>query len=326
MTTMPLSSKNVFRVSSLALLFYLNCCSTLPLANATSAAPTNIPAQVPSIVQVSTSSPSASPQTQPSLWPSSLPTLSTISPTQTPSTTSPSPGPSNAPITAHPSPLPSKTASNTPSDLLSHLPSASPTASPTTPEPSQHPTTSQPSKPPTCNLYDKFGVEKIYRDDPYKENWDSSSWYTLTSRNVTSPIIKTDPYDPRVEVRGTGTVTFEDGEATLFTSPYLYIEAPGSSDRSGWTDVEFTAYGKFALDANPKANAGINIQLRSDHGLVSTGDGCDAQFYWAQITHEGKASFVKELYHDDETVVGAIRLPSIWTNSAPAFPSMNGLE
>lgn len=303
MTTMPSSSKNIFRVSSLALLFYLNYYSTLPLANATDA-PTNVPAsQVPSIVQVSTSSPSASPQTQASLGPSSLPTLSMISPTQTTSTTSPSPGPSNAPITAHSSPLPSKAASNVPPDLLSNLPSAFPTASPTTPQPSQHPTAPQPSKPPTCNLYDKFGVEKIYRDDASKENWDSSSWYTEISRNITSPVIKTDPYDPRLEVRGTGTVAFEDGEATLFKSPYLYIEAPGSSDRSGWTDVEFTAYGKFALGANPKANAGINIQLRSDHGLVSTGDGCDAQFYWAQITHEGEASFVKELYHDDKTVV-----------------------
>ena len=144
----------------------------------------------------------------------------------------------------------------------------------------------------------------IYRDDPYRENWDSSSWYTEISRNVTSPIIKTDPYDSRVEVRGTGTVAFEGGEATFYKSPYLYIEASaGGSDRSGWNDVEFTAYGKFALDANPKANAGINIQLRSDHGLVSTGDGCDAQFYWAQITREGEASLVKELYHDDEVVV-----------------------
>ena len=299
MTTMTSLGKNVSRVSALIFLFYINCCSSVPFANATDA-PTNVPAsQVPSIARVTTSSPSASLSAQPSLGPSSLPTLSTNPPTQEPSTISPSPGPINSPTTAHPSALPSKVALNAPSDLSS----AFPTASPTTPQPSQHRTTPQPSKSPTCTLYNKFGVEMIYRDDPYKENWDSSSWYTEISRNVTSPIIKTDPYDPRMEVRGTGTVKFENGEATFFKSPYLYIEESGGSDRSGWVDVEFTAYGKFAFDANPKANAGINIQLRTNHGLVSTGDGCEAQFYWAQITHEGEASFVKELYHDDETVV-----------------------
>lgn len=304
--TVTLLGKKVGRVSALAFLLCLRCYTdALPFANA-SDAPSNSPVfQGPLINQVSTSSPSTSLSALlvPSLWPSSELTLSTFPPTHVPSTNTPSPGPSNSPITNLPSALPSQAASNAPSDLPTNLPSAFPTEGPTTPKPSQLPTTLSPSKPPTCNLYDKFGVEMIYRDDPYKENWDSSSWYTETSRTITSPIIKADPFDPRVEVRGTGAVVFENGEATLSKSPYLYIKESGRSDRSGWVDVEFTAYGKFAYDANPKTNGGINIQLRSDHGLVSTGDGCDAQFYWAQITHEGQASFIKELYHDEETLV-----------------------
>ena len=149
----------------------------------------------------------------------------------------------------------------------------------------------------------------IYRDDLYKQNWDSSSWYDQISRNVSSPVITTDPYDSRVEVRGTGTVTFQDGEAILYRSPYLYIEESGSSDRSGWTDVEFTGYAKFSLLSSPKANTGINMQVRSDHGLVSTGNGCDAQFYWAQINYEtGEASFMKELYHDEATVARSSKI------------------
>lgn len=149
----------------------------------------------------------------------------------------------------------------------------------------------------------------IYRDDLYKQNWDSSSWYDQISRNVSSPVITTDPYDSRVEVRGTGTVTFQDGEATLYRSPYLYIEESGSSDRSGWTDVEFTGYAKFSLLSSPKANTGINMQVRSDHGLVSSGNGCDAQFYWAQINYEtGEASFIKELYHDEATVARSSKI------------------
>ena len=282
------SVRRVGHLSTLALIIFLGCGSKMLPAVKASNAPTNSPAvlvQAPPPAEPMTSfptSPSASSE------PSSHPTTNAMSP--------------NAATTTSPS-APFGTSSTIPSAHLS-VPTGT-----TISYPSPLPTTPPPSKPPTCNIYDRFGVEMIYRDDLYKKNWDSSSWYDQISRNVSSPVITTDPYDSRVEVRGTGTVTFQDGEAKLYQSPYLYIEESGSSDRSGWADVEFTGYAKFSLLSSPKANTGINMQVRSDHGLVSTGNGCDAQFYWAQINYEtGEASFMKELYHDEATVARSSKI------------------
>ena len=152
----------------------------------------------------------------------------------------------------------------------------------------------------------------IYRGiskDPFllQKDWDSGTWYEH-NRTISSTLVTPDPFDNRLQVRGSGGVSIVNGKATLSRSPSLFIENAGSPDKYGWSDVEFTGYVKMLEDLDPKANTGINMLVRTNHQLVVAGHGCDSPLYWAHINLTGQVSFIKEYFHDDKTIARSRRI------------------
>ena len=132
-------------------------------------------------------------------------------------------------------------------------------------------------------------------------DWTSTSWDGNSTRSLTSPFTY-DPQDDRNMMKGSGTVTLGNGECRMAGSPRLYTS---SSPPFGWSNVEFTAYGRWLSDGSTgdppvstlKSYSGLTLVARTNHGDYA--DGCSNAGYYARVYRStGQVALQKEYFHD----------------------------
>jgi hypothetical protein len=188
----------------------------------------------------------------------------------------------------------------------------------------------QSAAPTAAQEYDAFGILKLYDSDPKKSSHDwQSNWWgperTLLKGGSEDPKDRKTVFKGRAEggiTIGSGEAVHHPGIPRLFINKRPEISSSSSTTRGGvaarnlqaaksrWTpgfeNVEFTAYAFWKSDGGETNNAGFTMSGRSDHFNFRE-DGCNAVGYYVKIwegqgnDREGKITFSKEYYHDQET-------------------------
>lgn len=163
---------------------------------------------------------------------------------------------------------------------------------------------------------DPFGVRMIHATRSGGRTW-FSRW---TSARTLAPG-QTDPRDPELQNRGTGTFAIAaDGTATASgTTNRHYIWDPSSAKK--WQNVEVTFYASYrkrppVAGAPPPPPSGLIIEVRTGDGHVDDpARQCAGASYSIALYDDGRAEFKKEAKHP----IYSSRNPSarVWEGSAP---------
>ena len=161
------------------------------------------------------------------------------------------------------------------------------------------------------NTQDKFGLSKIYENDPGGREW-VSKWDNGIARSWPHQV--NDPVDPEFQNGGKGDGSFQtDGNGILKVSgstPRMHIA--DVNQLLNWHDVEITVYFRRVSDAD-RGDSGMSVYARFNHMIDS--DICDTRGYAGEFRFDGKVGFEKEIAHGLAYARAADKL--YWPNGMP---------
>ena len=150
---------------------------------------------------------------------------------------------------------------------------------------------------------DRFGIKEMYSTISGGREW-LSKWDDGNARTINAG--KRDPDDSMFKATSDSRIVIDgNGIADMSgTQPRMYVY--DETKLLKWRNVEVTVYGKLIGQSRQNSSAGINIGARSNHQDQGKPSNCNVDTYYSRMLYDGRANFMKELYHPDEATAAPV--------------------